>query len=233
MIKGSNGSKTRGQARPSSNDCPYCQAIPGVGTRDILRPASPFDQVIYEHKSAVVVPTVGMFIPGYLLVTTRRHIPNFAKLTSGQLNSIQKWLYGIVASLSLSFGPYLIFEHGSTVDVTTRPTGACISHAHFHLIPCSRSAKERIKGLLPFRPIQRLSSLLGSFDNNYALMGYDNSWNLAQVENLPSQWIRRRLAEEYSLDELWDWGVYAGHAELSTTIRLLKEDTVDPWQGIR
>ena len=64
---------------PKREGCPFCvKVIAGEGR-------TLHDRVLADLSEFVVVPALGMFLPGYLLLVTRDHVPSFAHLGAAAL----------------------------------------------------------------------------------------------------------------------------------------------------
>jgi diadenosine tetraphosphate (Ap4A) HIT family hydrolase len=202
--------------------CPYCKHILVAGSSTSVVPRSAFDQIVSEGPGVVVTPTLGMIVPGYLLMITVTHAINYGSLEAAVLGEIEAYLRALLERLAPLFGEYLIFEHGPAGDGQRHGHGGCIDHAHFHLIPVAERAGGRVLAALPFREIDGLSDLRGATNQGYALLGLKNHFFLATQTELPSQWIRRIVAESIATERHWDWGADFGYAELRNTIAAIQ-----------
>lgn len=194
-------------------DCPYCANISGLNAGSPRRPRSDFDQVLAGSADVVIVPTVGMLLPGYLLAVTRTHVESFAQLDPEVLATAWDWIQKRVDQLSFAYGSYLLFEHGSG---GTQPSGGCVSHAHLHLIPGVREQEEVLIEALHAQPMD-LTELSSFANNNYALI-QGAGMHIATDTDLPSQWIRRRVAEALGTPENYDWALFPGEENLKKTL---------------
>ncbi len=206
----------------SRTDCPYCTGIPGIGAQPPSNPRTVFDEVLFLGPAVAVTPTIGMFVPGYLLAITHEHVTSFAALGDSTLAKVHVWLTDTVAQLSKLFGEYLIFEHGSGALRTDASTGSCVTHAHLHLMPLPEAALQRIERELPWDEVESFPSIARWGRRNYALLGYRDRWKVALDVDLPGQWIRRVVATVLGRAELYDWALYSGHAELGMTLDRLR-----------
>jgi diadenosine tetraphosphate (Ap4A) HIT family hydrolase len=200
--------------------CRYCKRIPGVGETLIKAPATPFDQVLSIGPGVVVVPTVGMILPGYFLVVSAKHALSFAELDSAALKATQLFVDSITSELSKTFGDYLVFEHGPNASEASSH-GACIAHAHLHLIPAGTRLKSAVLSALRWTSIEGLEALPDGDLGSYALCGVNGAYYVSESSTPGSQWIRRRVVEWLGLSVSWDWTSYPGSEELQETFRAL------------
>lgn len=210
---------TTGQEVP----CPYCSNISGVGPVPHLSSDSAFDISVAEFDRTVLVPTVGMLTPGYCLLVDRAHSSSYSTLSPDQFEKVVGELRESLNLLEPVFGPYLVVEHGATTR-RTAPHGSCIDHSHFHLIPDSCGVlTEAVLGrdhALHKTSAGELGNLAG---HGYLLVGADGEFYSKRIEELPSQWIRRRLFEVLGLSGSWDWAADAGRDNLLKTRQMLRD----------
>jgi diadenosine tetraphosphate (Ap4A) HIT family hydrolase len=203
--------------------CPYCKGIPKVGSKPVLNACTPFDQLLFEGSDFVLTPTLGMLVPGYLLVISKKHIYSFANFDENSLSNLETIVKKIIEKLTPLFGEYFLFEHGSSQKIQTKPYGGCINHAHLHLIPLAQKIGMAIKKELNCVQLPSLLQLGDYKENSYALLGLSDEYFITRSPYLPSQWIRRITADKMKLKKHWDWGVEFGSEELQITNDLLKK----------
>ncbi len=200
--------------------CRYCRRVPGVGPIVVKPPATPFDQVYAVGPDAVLVPTFGMFVPGYFLVVSTRHVLSFSEYEGSALDALSAFVSSTISELSPIFGEYLVFEHGpSAVEAASH--GGCISHAHLHLIPVAAEVESPLLEELAWEPIAALRDLATLDGAAYALCALRNNYYVSESSTPGSQWIRRKIVEWMKLPKDWNWATYAGEAELATTLKRL------------
>jgi diadenosine tetraphosphate (Ap4A) HIT family hydrolase len=74
---------------------------------------------------------VGAVIDGYLLIVHKNHYHSMAEMPSKDIQSLRKLIDIIKSELSKSYGPSIVFEHGSTCDNIS----CLVDHAHLHIVP--------------------------------------------------------------------------------------------------
>lgn len=211
----------------SEEGCPFCDNVLGRQSR------SAYDEPLVDRPTFLVIPALGMFLPGYLLMISRSHVGSFAHMGIDELGDIDLWRTRHMTHLSEEFGEYFCFEHGMG-DAVRESTGACVSHAHLHLIPGSAAAR-LIRNELPWQPIGEYKEIASLRGQSYSYLGWRGCHYVVPEPVLPGQWVRRQTARAMHLQN-WDWAVYAGDAELGETRRRLTRiwpaaRPSTPWSG--
>lgn len=200
--------------------CPYCSNVPGVGPNPQDSDAgSRFDVAISSGSTVVLTPTIGMLMPGYLLAVTRTHLLSFAQLEASELERVESWLEELLGGLGDAFGEYLVFEHGSGALRAGARSGACVVHAHLHLIPGQSHLISELVTELGATRIQSLPSVVQHAADSYVLMGRPGLWFAHANVDLVGQWIRRRVALEVGRADEFDWALFRGEEHLPETFQ--------------
>lgn len=186
--------------------CPFCPAWLTAST-------SPFDIEVARGAGIRLLPALGMLVPGYFLVTTVEHHLSFAELAPDVLKSTHRWITSVTDSLAPLFGRYLTFEHGSCAGTTS---GACIDHAHLHLVPLADQMGTDLLSALNWKEQRKFSDLHSQRKRPYAYLGLDNRHFVMPEATLPSPWFRRQVAAHLHHDR-WDWAVDDGIDALMST----------------
>jgi diadenosine tetraphosphate (Ap4A) HIT family hydrolase len=213
---------------PTGEPCEFCDVPP-----DGQAPSA-FDLTLPLGEGSVgLKPTLGMLVPGYLLAITRAHVTSLAQLEREQLHEIDESLQVQERGWAEGFeSQYFRFEHGSDgLDSCGPGSGACVSHAHLHLVP-GREAAERMQAEMKGYELDEYADLAEFRGRPYLYLGHEGRHLVEPEPNLPSQWGRRIIAATYG-NAIWDWGISNGAQQLATT--LLRLDglpagtlTVDP-----
>ena len=92
--------------------------------------------ILLESRNFVVMPDISPLVPQHRLLITRDHRNSFAEVPRNQWQELRAMRRSAVSALRLPDGSKpgsaLVFEHGSC---GSQHSGACITHAHQHLIP--------------------------------------------------------------------------------------------------
>jgi XTP/dITP diphosphohydrolase len=207
------------------HQCPFCTELEGNGQNifaEMIRDRLA-SRVVYEDDEFVVMPPLGEFIEGGLLLLSKRHILSFAYLPPPLFSRLERLLGAIRRELAARWGiPPLIFEHGPAPE---RSKGVCcVDHAHLNIFP----ARVEIHPHLSQRMSMPLSSLSELTKVKNAEFGYlfvqenDGTRRAYEAKMVPTQLVRRIITSQIGLPERWHWRDYPGYDELVATYNALK-----------
>ena len=100
-------------------DCPFCAEFENdsLGIFASMMGSRLPSRVVYEDEHFIVMPPLGEFMEGGLLLLTREHILSFAHLPPAQFDHLERLLQAIQRALVKRWGVApLIFEHGPAPD---------------------------------------------------------------------------------------------------------------------
>jgi diadenosine tetraphosphate (Ap4A) HIT family hydrolase len=181
-------------------DCCFCEGDPRKA--DALR-----RRTGWKNEDFFVTPTVGELGPDHLLVIPRAHIPSFGHLSRDHALEAERIIDTHSALLSDERTKVIVFEHGM---VSHSAAGGCgISHAHVHLVSVPRAFEigplPEPNGFHPWTPVSPGEFLSrANQGSGYLLIGCEGTFWTRQVENLPSQYLRRWIAGRLGKAQ-WDW----------------------------
>lgn len=196
---------------PTDEDCVFCDEP------EQKLAISAFDLAVpLASGRAALKGALGMMRPGYMLGVTREHVTSFAQLSSADLVAIDASFSSAEDRLRTNlrhsqYDKYIRLEHGSdNVKDCTLGSGACVTHAHQHLIPGTKKTIARmLKENLDWQQLNDYSELSSLRGEPYLYVGSDDKHYAAIDPQVVSQWGRRLIAEEDGHKE-WDWGVFTG-----------------------
>ena len=165
-------------------------------------------RILYDDGFFVVFPALGHFVPGYLLIAPKEHYVSVSTLPEKIKEDLEQVQTKVKKILSEVYGPVIFFEHGPA----SRKGGCCIEHAHVHAVPVHFNL-DTIE--LPSRQIQTYTQLPS--DEYLFVEDHKGVKQCYQANNLPSQLMRRKIAQQLNIPERWDWGVYEGREEMQKT----------------
>ena len=206
--------------------CPFCTEVHDGASSlfaDMIgnRLAS---RVIYEDEHFLVIPPVGEFIEGGLLLLTREHILSFAHLPPEQFEHLERLLEAISRAVLERWGVApLIFEHGPAPERTKGV--CCVDHAHLNIFPARVQVHPSLAGRmnLTMSALSDLSRLRGAEFGYLFVQENDRTRRSYDGENVPSQLVRRIITAAIGIPERWHWRDYPGYDELIATYRALKD----------
>ena len=213
-------------ASRSGYDCPFCAEFDGEGPEGIFsslmgnRLAS---RVLYEDDDFIVMPPLGEFMEGGLLLLTRKHILSFAHLPAEQFEKLERLLKVIGEALAQRWGTApLVFEHGPAADSSKGV--CCVDHAHLNIFPAAVPVCPHLAGRMNFS-IGSLSELakLRPAEYGYLLVQEnDGARHVFDGQNVPTQLVRRIITTEMGRPDRWHWRDYVGQDELLATFNSLQ-----------
>ena len=168
----------------------------------------PRAQALLESDLFVLLPDISPVVPGHCLLIPKQHHCSLATLPQNHREKLSAFLDDCTAFVSRSSFIPLLFEHGS--GPLAPKSGACIHHAHLHLLPLAAPVLEWLK---PFGKVHELrtKALYESTEplDSGDYLAYRNQrgeWFLITEleERPPCQFIRRRIAQHLNLPE-WNW----------------------------
>jgi diadenosine tetraphosphate (Ap4A) HIT family hydrolase len=190
--------------------CDLCAAIdPAIVDCALQRHLRPDQPRRVDHSAAAAaVPTIGAFLPGYLLIVPTRHTTSLGQLSRGELAGVQQLTERAAARLRQVYGgPVLGFEYGLNVPGARR-----IEHGHLHLLPTPVGAA--LRGFLRFRlPLIEVDSLLhlpSMMDRSYvSVWEPGRPVSIYPIANNASPRLRlRKIVAEFDprlRGRAWDW----------------------------
>lgn len=205
--------------------CPFCAEFEedGLSTFASLMGERLNSRVIYEDEQFVVMPPLGEFMEGGLLLLSRAHILSFAHLPAEHLARLERLVGVICEVLSQRWGVCpLVFEHGPAPE---RSKGVCcVDHAHFNIFPARVFVHPHLAGRM-HRRLHSLSELQGLRGAEFGYLFVQENNGERRVYdgcNVPTQLVRRIITTELGMPERWHWRDYLGQEELMATFEALK-----------
>ena len=207
------------------HQCPFCAELEGEEDtvfRQLLG-ARLASRVIYEDDDFVLVPPLGQFMEGGLLLLTRAHIHSMAFLPSKTFLRLEQ-LCRVIQKALLQFwncSP-LIFEHGSAFDRTKGH--CCVDHAHFNIFPANVAVHPHLARRMNFT-VQSLAELTRLRSSEYGYLFVQENDGARRVydgQDTPTQLVRRIITGQIGFPNRWHWRDYPGCDELVVTYHALK-----------
>jgi inosine/xanthosine triphosphate pyrophosphatase family protein/diadenosine tetraphosphate (Ap4A) HIT family hydrolase len=211
--------------RAPAGQCPFCAELEDesdtifsemMGER--LR-----SRVLYEDEHFVVMPPLGEFMEGGLLLLSRKHLLSFAHLPTPLFEHLERWMQAIGRLLLRRYGvPPLFFEHGPAPEWSKGV--CCVDHAHINIFP----AVVRLHPHLAERMNFPLTNLAGLARLQRSEFGYlfiqenDGSRRVYDGQLVPTQLVRRIITSAIGCPERWHWRDFPGGDQLVATFNALK-----------
>ncbi len=190
----------------------------------------PVDCIIYESENFFVIPTLGQFIPGYLLIIPHQHIMSNAELDNITRQELLDVMEDIKYILKLTYdcSKVLVWENGTGNSGQGKAKDSVV-HAHTHIAPSYLTPLD-IKKMSGFKFQEISTKELSAFNQHSYLLIKDinDKWLINNDSNvyIPRQYIRQLLANEYKIPgEQWNWReypfkdqIYQTHSDILTCL---------------
>ncbi len=228
----SNSSGLNGTSNPY--DCPYCRYFKFSNqyytTFDIN------NRSIYQSDNFVVMPTLGEFIKGYLLIIPIKHAMSMAELSSDIQQEFLSVLEDIMQILKLTYhiNDILVWENGTGNGGIGKAKNSIV-HSHVHVAP-SKLTAENINEISGFQLKKIPYSDLHLYGKHSYLLikgNNDNEWFINDNPSLyiPRQYIRQLVADEYGLyeEDIWNWRINPFHYLITATCKDIQNALINNW----
>lgn len=195
-----------------NKDCYFCQEI-----EDPARNIMNRSRVVLESENYIVIPTVGCFQIGYLLVIPKQHYLCFGELSPAMLGELNGILQKITDFVSEKYNQKcIIFEHG-TRDIEEL-TSTSIMHAHIHVIPFEKDIISSLPNYCVLKKIAGFSDLVNEKENYLFLQEMNGNNYIVQNASYPSQFFRQIACKAMGIPNYWDWRTYPFLENMGITV---------------
>jgi len=206
-------------------DCPFCAEFEQDGGglfASLMGPSLP-SRVLYEDEHFLILPPLGEFMEGGLLLLTREHLLSMAGLSPTQFGHLERLLQAVRRVLVKHWGvPPLVFEHGPAPDAGKGV--CCVDHAHLNIFPAPVAIHPHLAERMHFR-LDRLSEIarLRRAEFGYLFVQENDGTRRAyDGRNVPTQLVRRIITTQLGQPDRWHWRDYLGKEELLATFHALQ-----------
>ena len=219
---------------PTKNDCVYCRYLSGEKAQN--------ERIVYQSKSFFVLPTVGQFCKGYLLIIPFEHIMSNAELSQEEIQELVEVIQDVEYILRLTYhSDVLIWENGSGSSGKGKAKDSIV-HSHLHIAPTVHLNAKAIRNLsnFPFE-ITQLESLSSYKEVSYLLVRSAHPhWDICDSSKLyvPRQYVRQLLAEDYGLfddehdTEKWNWRSHPYLSLMHDTVTDIFQALAHNWDSV-
>jgi diadenosine tetraphosphate (Ap4A) HIT family hydrolase len=165
------------------------------------------EAIIYQDSNVFIIPDIAPVVEGHFLIVTKTHWNSFANVDDDTYTSLERAKEYLRHSVFKN-KKVLFFEHGAVRENTA---GACIDHAHMHIIPIS-SDIDIDKFITNFVSSKKIKvnkySIQKCAKDNQPYLFYEieeNSQWYYPVEWLPHQFFRMMVRYHFSVAQ-YRWG---------------------------
>lgn len=230
-------SNTSASSEPfKRSDCPYCRYVDdGYMDKDIhLR------RTLYRSENFFVMPTIGEFVKGYLLIIPFDHVMSNGELSLEKRMEFLQVLDDVSYILTLTYGdPYLlVWENGSGNNGASK-SKTSIVHSHTHVVASDLTADtiEEFAGF-PLKPISYED--LNLYQKNSYLLVRDVNKDIWRINDdpdlyIPRQYVRQLLLyKDYTTlpDGIWDWRAYPFIDKIKETCNDIRLALLTHWDEL-
>lgn len=188
-----------------SSGSPPCDFCIEADPRPRVKPNNG-SRPVWRRGRFVLMPTLGPLTDKHMLLVPQDHVTGFARLPASLRVEAMQTIRLAREYLTQNFASCVSFEHGTAIGGSG---GGCgIVHAHMHLVPTHRhiEALPQITGAVWRHVGDNWMDELAATNRDASYVFLESpsgERHLAIVEELPSQFIRRWLAEQLLTE--WDW----------------------------
>ncbi|MCK9401404.1 MAG: HIT domain-containing protein [Bacteroidales bacterium] len=187
-----------------------------------------YDTLLYETEHFTVIPSLGSFIEGWVLIVPKEEILNFSQLTKEKHFELDQLINTIKSIQDSVYGNTVIFEHGPSAKCSK--TGCGVDYAHLHLVPCEYNLIDGFQYYftpnLKWHEIQNIAEIANFNVNKLDYLYYrtqDNKHFVAIREEFPSQIFRQIIAHYKGLPSKYDWKKFPEYQIIKKTIAEFKK----------
>ena len=201
------------------NNCRLCWAKSKLGK------LYPENTVLYSSDHFITIPAVGSLISCYLLMVSRKHMRSLATLNKSELAIVEKELGKLLHYLKPISKQWMIFEHGNMKHLA-HSSSCCIDHFHLHVLPLDEEQSNLIINIISrdleikakIHSLEDFHEYKGKNLSNYILLRTpDGSFKIFSSSNIPSQYIRKIIAEAYDSETTWNWRIHSNTENIKFT----------------
>lgn len=203
--------------------CPFCvEASVGTLPDPLASMAGVSARIVMQSDHFLCVPSVCPLQAGHVLVFPKEHAFSLRCLDRRFAREMSELVELLDHRIRRELSTPFYFEHGTGCS-----GGGCgIDHAHLHILPLpklvARRVEQRLTDAYDFSPGIPLAELLDRQPaRSYLAYGFaPDELRLADNAEVPSQYVRRILAEELNLHS-WDWHALDRWEEFRITLLTL------------
>jgi inosine/xanthosine triphosphate pyrophosphatase family protein/diadenosine tetraphosphate (Ap4A) HIT family hydrolase len=211
--------------RTPAGRCPFCAELEGdaetvfsemMGDRLNSR-------VVYEDEHFVIMPPLGEFMEGGLLLLSRKHLLSFADLPVPLFEHLERLMQAIGRVLAQRYGvPPLFFEHGPAPEWSKGV--CCVDHAHINIFPAAVHLHPHLSERMSFSltSLADLARLRRSEFGYLFIQENDGARRVYDGHLVPTQLVRRVITSAIGCPERWHWRDFPGDDKLLATFSALK-----------
>lgn len=180
-----------------------------------------FNTILEETNNFIVIPSLGSFVEGYILIVSKRHYNNMAQLN---IEEKKEYLYLINKYRNLFNKIYnkypIIFEHG---DIDNNTKTSSIKHAHTHIVNYIFKDELKVINKLNLESLDTINDI----KNNVNYIMYINQYNkifITYKYRFISQLMRIIIADDLNIKGKYSWKKNRFNNNIKLTIDKIKDN---------
>ena len=186
------------------DDCRLCKLalVASEGWSDTKSAA---DIALEEWPSFFLTPGLGAPLPGYLLITSREHLPCASLVAPSTIDELERAVEFTLNRIEPAYGQFVACEHG--LHWRGGAGIGCVDHLHVHIFPRLRGVEHHLSQhhrTVKFVTLGKLSELVDKWPAYLWYRSTKSNYTLIVDSVLPSQYFRQLVCAELGLDK-WDW----------------------------
>lgn len=194
------------------SDCEFCARLAQPAGE---RPWYDF-HILDQDDRFVTIPSLGALVPGYVLLVPRAHVFSMARLSPDDRAALAAYERRVSGRLAAAWAAPTLFEHGSC-GTPAGTAGACVDHAHWHLVPGRHLPPGAVDGFRPAASFEEIAA--GRHPDGYlALRQPSGEWSVRSRGRPQSQYFRRHIAAGLGVPDEWDYLAYPRLDHVRATI---------------
>lgn len=187
-------------------------------------------RVIYESNNFVILPTIGAFVEGYLLIVAKQHYISIGAMAQSTLDEFNQMILACKSVIAKIYEKKtLVFEHGGRSDCNT--IGACVEHAHVHIVPIKDSIKSELlhypMQLHEIGSVRRLYEYGERSESYLFYQDIDGINYIIESEIIPSQFMRQVTSHKLGVGDRWDWKLHHEVPNIIATLENIKPEVFE------
>jgi len=167
-----------------------------------------YNKIIRETENFFIIPTLGQFVEGYLLIIPKKHYTCFGALPDELLKEYHFLKKEIEKIYGKIYQKPIYFEHGPANNIRG---GCCVDHAHMHIVPKNIDIIPELKKYFDVKKIKQIKELRNKYKKQRPYLFFENikgDMFACNANPVPSQYIRQIIASKLDLYDKWDWRQY-------------------------
>lgn len=191
---------------------------------DTWTPQYLWDTILVETTNFVVVPTRGSLVAGWILILPKIRCLSLAHLSEEYFDELETLFDSLCHTIKIQFSSDIVaWENGAAS--LGQAIGCGVDQAHMHIVPITvhlRKGAEQLLGRpLIWDRIHTLSNLRNTYQSGrtYLFVQEANGERYISLNpNIPSQMLRRVIAEHIGQPNQFDWRHYSGTDAIRDTL---------------